>query len=196
MDTASLWIAIAGLLATNIASAVGFYYTHRAQRSPLRELLHEKQIEVLMEFSVACARLQKVAAALQATNLKKEDQEALDGMWDEISYGILDITQRGAVVLPASLYSAITAFRACADDFEVAIVKSSDTESAYYALMGAASHVVMLGRELSGADGLTVESLSLHNKSGYEKMNQIGRVALGKVSRALWNRGRSEDENA
>jgi len=168
MNVTSFWIAIAGLLATNIASAVGFFYMHRAQRSPLRELLHEKQIEILMEFSVACARLQKVAAALRAPDLTKDDQHALDRMWDESSYCILDITQRGAVVLPASLYSAMTAFRACAEDFEVAVVKSGDTESVYYALIGAASHVVMLGRELSGADGLTAESLNLHNKPGYE----------------------------
>jgi hypothetical protein len=109
-----------------------------------------------------------------------------------VSYSILDITQRGALVLPSSLYSALTAFRACSDDFEIAVVKSQNIESAYYALMGASSHVVMLGRELSGADGLSVESLSLHNKRGYKKMETIGRVALGKVSRALWNRGRAE----
>lgn len=187
---------IAGLLATNIAAAVGFYYTHRAQRSPLRELLHGKQVEILMEFSVECSHLQKVAAALRVESLNKEDQNTLDRMWDDISYSILDITQRGAVVLPASLYSAMTAFRASAEDFEVALVKAGDTERAYYELMGAASHVVMLGRELSGADSLTVESLTLHNKSGYERMSQVGRVALGKVSRALWNRGRSDDESA
>lgn len=196
MDKASFWIAITSLLATTAASVIGFYYTHRSQRSPLRELLHEKQIDLLMDFSVACARLQKVAAALQAKDLSEEDQNSLDEMWDEISHVILDITQRGGVVLPASLYSAMTAFRACAEDFEIAVVKSKGTEDAYYALMGAASHVVMLGRELSGADGLTVESLSLHNKSGYEVMNKVGRVALGKVSRALWNRGRSEGESA
>lgn len=196
MTDTSFWIAIAGLLATIIVSSVGFYYAHRAQRSPLRELLHEKQIEILMEFSVACTRLQKAAATLLTPNLTKDDQDELDRIWDEISYNVLDIAQRGAVVLPASLYSAMTAFRVCAEDFEIAVVKSGETESAYYALMGAASHVVMLGRELSGADGLSVESLNLHNKSGYRKMNNIGRVALGRVSRALWNRGRTEDDDA
>lgn len=141
---------------------------------------------------MASMRLQKVAAALREAKLSAEDQDALGRMWDEVNYSILDITQRGAVVLPSSLYSALTAFRACADDFEIAVVKSQDVTGAYYALMGAAAHVKMLGRELSGADGLSVESLGLHNKGGYKKMEKIGRVALGKVSRALWNRGRVE----
>lgn len=194
MDTTSLWIAIAGLAATAITSGVGFYFSYKAQRSALREQLHAKQIEVLVDFSIGSTRLQKIAAALQETSqLSVDDQRALDEAWDEVSQRLLDIVQVGAVVLPSGLYSAMTAFSACANDYEVAVVKRLNVGKAYYDLMGACVHVGMLSRELVGADNLSVESLKLHNREGYTKMQEVGRVALARVSRALWTQSRRID---
>lgn len=187
MDNTSFWIAIASLVATNIASCVGFYYSHKSQRSPLREQLYTKQIEALVEFSIASTRLQKVAYALQDPQLNEDDQRTLDEHWDEISYHLLDITQKGSILFPSTLYNAVTSFRASADAYEIAIVKSENVEQAYYDLMGAASYVMMIGRELVGADNLSIESLNLHSKDGYDKINGIGKDAFAIVSRALWN---------
>ena len=194
MDTASLWIAVAGLSATTIASVLGLYFTHKAQRSPLREQLFSKQIEVLSDFSVHSCRLQKVAAALQETTGKNPDEtQGLDELWDSINYEILDIVQRGAVVLPSELYSAMTAFRVCAEDFEIAIVKSTNIGKAYYDLMGAGMHVAMLSRDLLGADRLSKESLKLHGLASFQQMQEIGRVSLARVGRALWTQSRRMD---
>ncbi|QRP63122.1 hypothetical protein I6J77_13490 [Rhodanobacter sp. FDAARGOS 1247] len=194
MDNASLWIAMAGLAATNIASGIGFYFTYKSQRSPLRQQLHAKQIEVLIDFSIGATRLQKIAAALQeGSKLSKEDQHSLDEHWDEVSQRLLDIVQMGGVVLPSDLYSTMTAFRACAEAYEVAIVKGVNVGKAYYDLMGAAAHVTMLSRELVGADSLSIESLKLHNRGGYDRMQQVGRLALARVSRALWTQSRRAD---
>ena len=198
MDNASLWIAIAGLAATTIASSAGLYFTYKAQRSPLRAQLHTKQIEVLVDFSIGATRLQKIAAALQDSGkLSPEDQGSLDEAWDEVSHRLLDIVQMGGIVLPSDLYSAMTAFRACVDDFEVAVVKHSNIGKAYYDLMGAAMHVTMLSRELVGADSLSIESLRLHNKNGYARIQQVGRAAFARVARAFWSPSRrmtSRDE--
>lgn len=194
MDTTSLWIAVAGLAATATASGVGFYFSYKSQRSPLREQLHAKQIEVLVDFSIGSTRLQKIAAALQDTaRLSEEDQRSLDEAWDEVSQRLLDIVQMGAVVLPSDLYSAMTAFRACADAYEIAVVKKINIGKAYYDLMGACTHVTMLSRELVGADNLSIESLKLHNRGGYARMQEVGRVALARVSRALWTQSRRID---
>jgi hypothetical protein len=194
MDNTSLWIAVAGLAATATASGIGFYFSYKAQRSPLREQLHAKQIEVLVDFSIGSTRLQKIAAALQDTSkLSAEDQHSLDEVWDEVSQRLLDIVQMGGVVLPSDLYSAMTAFRACADDYEIAVVKGVNVEKAYYDLMGAGAHVAMLSRELVGADNLSFESLKLHNRGGYARMQEVGRVSLARVSRALWTQSQRID---
>lgn len=187
MDTSSLWIAIAGLAGTTAASVAGLYFTHKSQRTPLRQQLHAKQIEVLVDFAIGSTRLQKIAAALhEAGALSEEDQKALDEAWDEVSQRLLDSVQTGGVVLPSDVYSAMTAFRACAEEFEIAIVKRINVGKAYYDLMGAAMHVNMLSREVVGADSLSNESILLHNKDGYARMQEIGRVSLARVARAFW----------
>ena len=190
MDTSSLWIAVAGLTATTAASLAGLYFTHKSQRTPLRQQLHAKQIEVLVDFAIGSTRLQKLAAALQETGLTEEDQRALDEAWDEVSQRLLDIVQMGGVVLPSDVYSAMTAFRACSEEFEVAVVKRINVGKAYYDLMGAAMHVSMLSREVVGADSLTTESIRLHSKDGYARMQEVGRVSLARVARAFWSPAR------
>lgn len=194
MNAVSLWIAIAGLAATATASGIGFYFTYKAQRSPLRGQLYAKQIEVLANSSVGSTRLMKIAAMLQDTSrLSKEDQHSLDEAWDNVSGQLLDVVQMGSVVLPADLYSALTAFRACSEAYEVTVVKKVNIGKAYYDLMGACTNITMLSRELVGADNLSVESLRLHNRHGYDRMQQVGRVALARVSRALWTQSRRID---
>lgn len=194
MDTSSLWIAIAGLAATTAASVAGLYFTHKSQRTPLRQQLHAKQIDVLIDFAIGSTRLQKIAATLhEAGALPKENQSALDEAWDEVSQRLLDIVQMGSVVLPSDVYSAMTAFRACAEEFEIAVVKHTNVGKAYYDLMGAAMHVNMLSRGIVGADSLSTESIRLHNKEGYARMQEIGRISLARVARAFWSPARRMD---
>lgn len=197
MDNGQFWIAIAGILATLTASGIGFYFSYRAQRAPLRDHLYTKQVDVLTDFSIGATRLLKIAAMLQDTSkLSKDDQHSLDESWDTVSGRLLDITQIGGVVLPSDLYSGLTAFRACAEAYEIAVVEKVNISKAYYELMGAASHVQMSSRELVGADSLGLEALKLHDKGGYANIQQIGRVALGRVSRALWTQSRRVDQKS
>ena len=186
MDNASFWIAIVGLIATNITSAIGFYFAHKSQRSPLREQLYGKQLEVMIDFSVGATRLQKIAEALrEGANLSKEDQHTLDQAWDEVTSYLLDVVQKAGIVLPSDLYSTMTAYRACCDAFEEAVVKGVNVGKAYNDLGGAYGHMFMMSRELAGADSLGVESLNLHSRDGYARMQQIGRVSMARVFRAL-----------
>jgi ADP-ribosylglycohydrolase len=186
MDNSSFWIAIVGLIATNVVSAIGFYFAHKSQRSPLREQLYGKQLEVMIDFSVTATRLQKVAEVLrEGASLSKEDQHAMDQMWDDIATHLLDVVQTGGVVLPSDLYTSMTAYRACCDSFEEAVVKGINVGKAYNDLMGACGHVFMMSRALAGADSLGVESLNLHSRDGYNRMQEIGRVSFARVFRAL-----------
>lgn len=186
MDTSSLWIAITGLAGTTAASVAGLYFTHKSQRTPLRQQLHAKQIEVLIDFAIGSTRLQMIAAALhEAGALQEEDQKALDEAWDEVSQRLLDSVKMGGVVLPSDIYSAMTAFHACAEEFEIAAVKRTSVGMAYYELMGAAMHVNIFSREVVGTDSLSAESILLHNKDGYARMQEVGRASLARVERAF-----------
>lgn len=187
MDTSSFWIAIVSMILTTVASSVGFYFTYKAQRAPLREQLYSKQIDVLLEFSVLSTRLQKIAFLLLNEIENPDEQKSIDEFWDETSLALLDVTQRGAITMPSSLYSAMTAVRVRADEFEEAIVKKQNIQDAYHNLMGACSNVAMLGRAFIGADTLAIESLHLHNPDGYSRMENVGVEAMVTINKALWN---------
>ena len=188
---ATVWISIAGLTATVAASLIGFYFTYKAQRSPLRQELYKKQIEVLTSFILVATRLQLVADTLRdRTQLTQEEFETAQQLWHDLTGDLLENTQKGGVVLPSSAYSAMTAVRAAIHDFEDVMVRDGDPKDAYFALMGAIGHVFMIGREIVGADALSTESIRLHSRDGYERMSQVGRHALAKVSTALWTRAK------
>lgn len=190
----SVLIGIAGLIATVAVSAIGFYYTHKAQRSPLREQLYARQMEILISFTVVTTRIQQVADALgNASALSPEEIKQAQDLWDDLTGDLLEVTQKAGVVMPADLYSAITAYRACTEEFKQSLVREGGSGEAYFGLMGAATHVFMMGREMVGADSLSVESLNLHSADGYKKMKQAGRVAFAKVCKALWTRSGNEN---
>ena len=150
---ASVWISIAGLSSTVAASAIGFYFTNKAQRSPLRQELFSKQIEILTSFALVATRLQLVAETLRTrAELTQQEFEAAQQLWHDLSGDLLEVTQKGSVVLPSSAYTAMTAFRASVHDFEDVMIRDVDAKDAYFALMGAAGHVFMIGREIVGAD--------------------------------------------
>jgi hypothetical protein len=195
MDTTSLWIGIAGLTSTAIVSAIGFYFTHKAQRAPLIEQLYAKQIELLIQFSLVMTRIQQVAGALMSfAELDEGERKQARELWDELDGDLMEVTQKSSIVMPSSVYSAMTAYRAATQDFKELLVSEAGPKDAFFAMMGAATHVGMLGRELSGADTLGLESVDLHNAKGLKTMEDVGRVALAKVSRALWTR-RVNDED-
>lgn len=192
---ASVWISIAGLSATVAVSAIGFYFTNKAQRAPLRQELYKKQIEILTSFVLVATRLQMVADTLRTREgLHQQEFDTAQKLWHDLSGDLLEVTQKGGVVMPSSAYSAMTAVRAAVNDFEESMTTNADAKDAYFALMGAVGHVFMIGREIVGAAALSTESIRLHSAEGYKQMNDIGRHALAKVSTALWTRAKYVDE--
>jgi len=186
MDNGSFWLAIAGLAATSVTSGIGFYFSYRSQRSPLREQLYGKQLDVMTDFALGATRLQKIAGALRdGSKLAAEERLALDQAWNDVSFDVLDVVQRAGVLLPADLYSTMTAYRACCEAFEKAVLEGINVGKAYNDLAGAFGHTFMLSRELAGADSLSVESLNLHSRDGYARMMEVGRVSLARVFREL-----------
>ncbi len=188
---ATVWISLAGLSATVAASGIGFYFSQKSQRSPLRQELYKKQVEYLTEFVVLATRLQMLAAGYKTETMSFKNGSEAEQVWESIAEQLRDITQRAGLVLPAAAYSTMTAYRAAQHDFEDALIAKKDLAQPLRTLTGAMSHVFMVGREVLGADNLSSESIRLHSSKGYENMNRIGATALGKVHEALWNRGKT-----
>lgn len=182
---ATVWISIAGLTATVATGAIGFYFSQKSQRVPLRQELYKKQIECLTEFVVHATHLQMLAAAYKAGSLIFQEGSEEEQAWEILAEKLRDITQRGGLVLPAAAYSTMTAYRAAQNDFEDALIAKENLNKPLQALMGALGHVFMVGREVLGADNLSAESIRLHSAKGYEDMNRLGSKSLAKVMESL-----------
>jgi hypothetical protein len=190
MDT-TLLVSLAGLASTVAASGIGFYFTHKAQRTPLRQELYKQQIECLTSFVVRATQMQQLAAAFVSGTSIFENGSDEDVAWETLNAEILDITQRSGLVLPSAAYSTLTAYRTAQCGFEDALIAKTDLEPPLLAMQGAFGQVFMVGREVVGADDLSAESIRLlHSAKGYENMNRIGAKSLGNVIHALWNQGK------
>ena len=186
---ATVWVSLAGLASTVAASGIGFYFTHKSQRTPLRQELYKQQIDCLSAFVVHATLMQQLAASFTSGTSKFESGNDDDMAWETLNAEILEITQRGGLVLPAAAYSTLTAYRAAQRDFEDALIAKKDLKLPLHAMQGAFGQV-MVGREVVGADHLSAESIKLHSAKGYESMNRIGSKALANVIAAMWHRGK------
>lgn len=187
---ATVWVSLAGLASTVAASGIGFYFAHKAQRTPLRQELYKQQIECLSAFVVQATLMQQLAASFTSGTSTFESGGEVDMAWETLNANILEITQRAGLLLPAAAYSTLTAYRGAQHNFEDALLAEKDLRPTLQAMQGAFGRVFMVGREVVGADHLSKESIRLHSARGYESMNRIGSKALGNVITALWHRGK------
>jgi len=190
----SALIAVGGFIATAVTGVAGIYFSYRAQRTPLRQALYERQLDVLLEFVPVATRQSKVAAVLaEMQTLSEEDQKALDEAWDEVNGTLLYVVQRASVLLPSEMYSAMTSCRVAAEEFETAIVKGVRVGQRYNELSGAVIHAGMMAREFVGADTLSGESLRLHNRKGVKNIKAMGALGASRVFRYFWQPRRRMD---
>jgi hypothetical protein len=75
METTVL-ISLAGLASTVTVSGIGFYFTHKSQRTPLRQELYKQQIACLSSFVMQATRMQQLAAsfAVHETQIPKKNR--------------------------------------------------------------------------------------------------------------------------
>jgi hypothetical protein len=191
----TVWIGLGGLAATVAGSAIGFHFSQKSQRAPLRQELYKKQVEYLTEFVVQATRLQMFAAALANGTVVFEPENDVDQAWEELAEQLRDITQRAGLVLPSAAYSTLTAYRVAQNNFEDSLIAKKDLRVPLKLLAGALSKVFMVGREVLGADSLSKESIQMHSADGYKRMNQVGVSSFTKVFDALMIRKREDKSN-
>lgn len=187
-------MAIIGIVSTGAVGVAGAYFAYKAQRTPLRQALYERQLNVLSDFSVLGTRACKLAALLtDASKLQESELRAVGSAWDDVQEQMLEVVQRGSIILPSTVYGAVTQVRFMADRFDEAFVKGENVGKAYYDLMGAFTQASMVSRMLAGADALSTESLSLHSRNGYGAFEGVGVESMARLSRFFWGERRRKE---
>ncbi|MBD7952729.1 hypothetical protein H9654_00795 [Stenotrophomonas sp. Sa5BUN4] len=190
----SAWVGIIGIVSTGAVGVAGAYFAYKAQRTPLRQALYERQLNVLSDFSVLATRACKLAALLtDASKLEEPELRAVGSAWDEVQEQMLEVVQRGSIILPSTVYGAVTQVRFMADRFGEAFDEGVNVGKAYYELTGAVTQAGMVSRMLAGADALSTESLSLHSRNGYGAFADVGVQSMARLSRFFWGERRRKE---
>lgn len=192
----STWIAVSGLLSTAAVGVAGAYFSYKSQRTPLRQVLFERQISVMSEFTVLGTQSCKVAALLvEGSRLDGDQLSAVGAEWDEVQEKLLEVVQRSSVILPSPVYSAFTQFRLASELFGDSFVKGENVTKSYYELTGSFTRAGMLCRALAGADALSKESLSLHSSDGYGAFADAETEGMARLMRYFWSPRRKRSGN-
>lgn len=170
MDWASFGIALAGLLSTSIVSAIGIYFTHKARTQNYRDLLYEKQLELVVEL-MEIAQLMQLEAGLVVDVDGGSQREIYRDAFNEHYLEFRKLERRGTVLLPVELYGAVKEVLESASSVAIKISDAEETIEAVQSLITSNARLGLVARRFMGVDALSTQSRRLFpNEKDMEKV--------------------------
>jgi hypothetical protein len=173
MDQMSLFLGLAGLVSTLIASMLGLYYTNKARSGAYREFLYKKQVEIIVEYFDLFTALKSLAGTLDISSkysaTKYSDRKRI---WEEMQSKMIsfyDTTPKVAgALLPRELFTAIVDVGSACNDFLYIASKEAPEKKefaeAFANIQAYNLHFVLLARDFMGIDALSEESMKIYSK--------------------------------
>jgi hypothetical protein len=161
MDSSELGIAIAGLAATVISSAIGFYYTHRARTASYREHLHLRQVETV---ELVLDRASELYLLMGELTGDQPDLTAHDKVWHKATAtyeSLTALSSRAIASLPSNVLAHYNHLTAVGTRLLVDLAREYLPVSALGEYEGALQEFANTARELLGVDPLSAESSAL-----------------------------------
>lgn len=161
MNSSELWIAIAGLSATVISSAMGFYYTHRARTAPYREHLYLRQVETIQ---LVLDRGSDVYVLIGEVIDGQPDIVAHDKVWHEAAAAfdrLAALSPRATASLPNTLLDQYNRLNVVGTKLLVDLAKKYLSKSSLGEYEEALQEFASTSRELIGVEPLSEESRTL-----------------------------------
>jgi hypothetical protein len=169
----SLILGIAGLFTTLIATGLGFYFTAKAQSSPLRQALFSRQLDLVSRILVTQSRIRTFAAILAGEDVTFKDRARAD-IGESVKM-FAEIEAEGAALLPTELWIELKHLTekvvALLCDYD----KTQKIEGGELSrIVAMSAKVALICRAVIGVDELTEESLTLFSsKKAYEDLTEI-----------------------
>jgi len=176
-ETVTLVLGLAGLLATLASSGMGLYFTARARRSPIRELLYARQLDLILRILRVVGR-----ARLCATILVSDDETFKEQARDDMRIAVSrlsHLTNDAAALLPTDLFAEVRKLSDIAVDVVSKIEESEPTTS--IRLEAQAAKTALMARALLGVDELSDESMKLI--SGKSPLLRLSAIELREFRR-------------
>jgi hypothetical protein len=161
--TQNFVLAIAGLAATLISSALGLYFTARARTAPLRELLYSKQIDVALRFTQLIGKVRTLGPIVLDPTTAQFREQAIDDL-RVIVRELSELSDTAAALLPTELWVEVQQAKEVVVDFLVAYDEGGDVGWFPVKLAGHSTKTALLARVYLGVDELSDESARLFTR--------------------------------
>jgi hypothetical protein len=161
VGSSEFWIALAGLAATVISSAIGFYYTHRARTASYREHLYLRQVETI---ELVLDRASDLYLLMGDLTGDQPDLIAHDKVWHKAAAAFNDLaalSSRATASLPSNLLNHYNRLNALGTKLLVDLAKEYLPMSVLGEYEAALQAFANISRELLGVDPLSDESRAL-----------------------------------
>jgi hypothetical protein len=170
-ETATLIVGLAGIAGTLLSSGMGLYFVARARRSPMRELLYGRQLDLIVRILRTAGRI-RVFMAILASDDDTFKEQARDDVGRSVKR-LSQLSDDAAALLPTELFVEVRTLSEATVDIlvkidapEPASLDQLDTQAAKTALMT---------RSLLGVDELSDESIALFGKrDSLDRLSKIG----------------------
>lgn len=183
-NVVTLFIGLAGIASTLIASGLGIYFTAKARSAPLRELLYSRQVELISKIIHKQARYRVYATVLsdaETAAFHKRARNDIGNCVKEYS----ELTEQAAAMLPTDLWIEISRLSNAMTAQLVNYDKTSKIDpDEMVQIVAMETKVALLSRAVLGVDELTDESLRLFSSSkGFENLAKIELSELEELAR-------------
>jgi hypothetical protein len=172
-QTVTLVIGLAGIAGTLVSSGLGFYFTAKARRNPLREALFDKQLDIISRIMHKGGRVRVFATILTGKDEGFRDQARSD--MGECVREFSEMQGESDAILPTELWVEVKRLTDHMVQLLVRYDEDGQIDSDGLArLVAIFMKVGLLSRSVIGVDELTGESLALFSsKKDYDRIAEI-----------------------
>jgi len=184
-NTITLIIGLAGIAGTALASGFGLYFTSKARNAPLRELLYQKQLDLITQIIHKQERFRIYATILfgEDPEFKARAEEDIRICMKEYS----ELIEQATTLLPINLLAEIKILHNYMIKNLIAYDEKTKIENDFFSkLVEIETKVSVISRVVLGVDKLTKESLKLFSSTKlYDtalkmEFDNTGHVLIGK----------------
>jgi hypothetical protein len=169
----TLIIGLAGISATLISSSLGLYFTAKARRSPLRELIYSKQLDLISTMLHKQGRISVFIVLLLG-----DDPEIRERAREDMRIVVKELSELGeeaTAIFPTNLWLEAKRLLVFVLDFLVKYDEQKPyPEDIKEELSARLAKVALIARAVLGVDELTEESLRLFaKKEDFERLAEL-----------------------
>ena len=169
----TLIVGIVGILATLISSSLGLFFTAKARAAPQRDILFERQFDLLGEFAEEIGKA-RICSTVAFSDLTEFRNRACDDLRDAVA-ALSRISDAATLILPVDLWKEVKALaNLWSGLLDAGNRKDSLIADRRFELDARAAKTFVMARTLLGIEELSTETMGLFTRK--DDLTHLGKL--------------------